>query len=128
MNVSLNTLLKELVDKGASDLHLTTNSPPQIRIDGILHALEYPPFTPTDTKKLAYSILTDKQKQRLEEELEIDLSFGIKGMARFRANIYHQRGAVGCAFRQIPYEIKGFRELGLPRWSGCATSRAGWCW
>lgn len=114
MNVSLNTLLKELVDRGASDLHLTTNSPPQIRIDGTLHALEYPPFTPTDTKKLAYSILTDKQKQRLEEELEIDLSFGIKGMARFRANIFHQRGAVGCAFRQIPYEIKGFRELGLP--------------
>jgi twitching motility protein PilT len=114
MTATLNQLLKEMVDQGASDLHITTNSPPQIRIDGRLHPLNQPPLTPTETKKLAYSILTDKQKQRLEEALELDLSFGIKGLARFRANIFHQRGAMAAAFRQIPYEIRGFRELGLP--------------
>ncbi len=114
MTATLNALLKEMVDKGASDLHITTNSAPQIRIDGKLHQLDNPALTPTETKKLAYSILTDKQKQRLEETLELDLSFGIKGLARFRGNVFHQRGAVAAAFRQIPYEIKGFRELGLP--------------
>ena len=114
MAATLNQLLKEMTDQGASDLHITTNSPPQIRIDGKLNALNHPPLTPTETKKLCYSILTDKQKQRLEENLEIDLSFGIKGLARFRANIFHQRGALAAAFRQIPYEIRGFRELGLP--------------
>ena len=114
MTVTLNALLKDMVDQGASDLHITTNSAPQIRIDGVLHALDSPALSPSETKKLAYSILTDKQKQRLEETLELDLSFGIKGMARFRGNIYHQRGAVASVFRQIPYEIKGFRELGLP--------------
>jgi len=114
MTVTLTALLKEMVDQSASDLHITTNSPPQIRIDGVLHALNGPAFTPTETKKLAYSILTDKQKQRLEETFELDLSFGIKGLARFRGTVYHQRGAVAAAFRQIPYEIKGFRELGLP--------------
>jgi twitching motility protein PilT len=71
-------------------------------------------MTPTETKQLAYSILTDNQKHRLEENLEIDFSFGIKGLARFRANVFHQRGAIAAAFRQIPYEIRGFRELGLP--------------
>lgn len=114
MTATLNGLLKEMVEQGASDLHITTNSSPQIRIDGVLHQLNTPALTPTETKKLAYSILTDKQKQRLEETLELDLSFGIKGLARFRGNIFHQRGAVAASFRQIPYEIKGFRELGLP--------------
>ena len=74
-------------------------------------------------------MLTDAQKHRLEETLELDLSFGIKGLARFRANIFFQRGAVAGAFRRIPYEILGFKELGLPPSSSrCATSRAGWCW
>jgi twitching motility protein PilT len=114
MATTLNTLLKTMVEQGASDLHLTTNSAPQIRIDGQLHPLNHPPLTPSQTKALAYSILTDKQKQGLEENLEIDLSFGLKGLARFRANIFHQRGAIAGAFRQIPYEIRGFRELGLP--------------
>ncbi len=112
--MTLNEMLKVLTEKGASDLHLTTNSAPQIRIDGILEALDHPPLTPSETKKLVYSILTDKQKQRLEEDLELDFSFGLKGMARFRANVFHQRGAIAAAFRQIPYEILGFRELGLP--------------
>ena len=115
MPPTLNSLLKSMVDQGASDLHITTNSPPMIRIDGALQPLNCPPLTPTETKQLAYSILTDKQKQRLEEELELDFSFGIKGMARFRSNVFHQRGALSAAFRQIPFEIRGFHELGLPQ-------------
>jgi twitching motility protein PilT len=114
MPPTLNALLKAMVEQGGSDLHITTNSPPQIRVDGILRPLNMPPLTPTETKQLSYSILTDNQKHRLEETLELDLSFGIKGLARFRANVFHQRGAVAGAFRQIPYEIRGFRELGLP--------------
>ncbi|MCG8457213.1 MAG: type IV pilus twitching motility protein PilT [Holophagales bacterium] len=103
-----------MVEQGGSDLHLTTNTPPQIRVDGRLRPLNLPPLTPTDTKQLAYSILTDIQKHRLEEDLELDFSFGIKGLARFRGNIFHQRGAVAAVFRTIPYEIRTFRELGLP--------------
>ena len=103
-----------MVGQSGSDLHITTNSAPQIRVDGGLRALNYPAMTPSETKQLAYSILTDNQKHRLEEDLEIDLSFGIKGLARFRANIFHQRGAIAAVFRQIPFEIKGFKELGLP--------------
>ena len=114
MPPTLNSMLKTMVDQGASDLHLTTNSPPQIRVDGQLRPLNSPQLNPSDTKQISYSILTDKQKQRLEENLELDFSFGIKGLARFRANVFHQRGAIAAAFRQIPFEIRGFRELGLP--------------
>ena len=114
MAATLNELLRTMVDQGGSDLHVTTNSPPQIRVDGVLRPLNHEPLSPTQTKQLAYSILTDNQKHRLEEDLEIDFSFGIKGLARFRANVFHQRGAIGAAFRQIPYEIRSFRELGLP--------------
>jgi twitching motility protein PilT len=115
MPPTLNQLLKDMVAQGGSDLHITTNSPPQIRVDGHLRPIEgVPPMTPSETKALAYSILTDNQKHRLEEDLEIDLSFGIKGLARFRANIFHQRGAIAAVFRQIPFEIKGFKELNLP--------------
>ena len=111
---TLNQLLKDMVGQGGSDLHVTTNSPPQVRIDGVLRQMNLPPLTPTETKQLCYSILTDNQKHRLEENLEIDLSFGLKGLARFRANFFHQRGAIAAVFRQIPFEIRGFRELGLP--------------
>ena len=114
MAATLNELLRAMVDQGGSDLHVTTNSPPQIRVDGVLRPLNQEPLSPTQTKQLSYSILTDNQKHRLEEDLEIDFSFGIKGLARFRANVYHQRGAIAAAFRQIPYEIRSFRELGLP--------------
>jgi twitching motility protein PilT len=114
MSASLHQLLKTMVEKGGTDLHITTNSPPIIRIDGLLVPLNNPSLTAVDTKKLAYSILTDAQKHRFEENLELDLSFGIKSLARFRANIFVQRGAVAAAFRRIPYEILGFRELGLP--------------
>ncbi|HEY3434529.1 MAG TPA: type IV pilus twitching motility protein PilT [Solirubrobacterales bacterium] len=114
MPPTLNELLKSMVEQGASDLHLTTNSPPQIRLDGKLKPLSFPPLSPSETKQIAYSILTDNQKHRLEENLEIDFSFGIKGLARFRANVFHQRGAIAAAFRTIPYEIRTFRDLNLP--------------
>ena len=114
MSVTLHQLLKTMVERGGSDLHVTTNSPPQIRIDGKLTPLDMPPLTAPETKQLAYSVLTDAQKHRFEEDLELDISFGIKGLARFRANIFNQRGATAAVYRQIPYEILGFKELGLP--------------
>ena len=114
MAVTLHQLLKTMVERGGSDLHVTTNSPPQIRIDGKLVPLDMPPLSAPETKQLAYSVLTDAQKHRFEENLELDLSFGIKGLARFRANIFNQRGATAAVYRQIPYEILGFKELGLP--------------
>src|SRR5688500_16235845 len=114
MPPTLNQLLKSMVEQGGSDLHVTTNSLPQVRVDGVLKALNLPPMTPTETKQLIYSILTDNQKHRLEENLEIDFSFGIKNLARFRCNVFHQRGALGAAFRLIPHQIRSFRELGLP--------------
>ena len=110
--VTLHQLLKTMVERGGSDLHVTTNSPPQIRIDGKLVPLDMPALTAPETKQLAYSVLTDAQKHRFEENLELDLSFGIKGLARFRANIFNQRGATAAVYRQIPYEILGFKELG----------------
>ncbi len=115
MAATLHQLLKTLVERGGSHLHLTTNSPPMIRVDGDLTPLDYPPLTVPETKQLAYSILTDVQKHRFEENLELDLSFGVKGLARFRGNVFQQRGAVSAVFRQIPYEILGFRELGIPQ-------------
>ncbi len=112
--VNLHQLLKAMIEKGASDLHITTGSAPQLRIDGSLAPLKTPPLTPTDTKQLCYSILTDAQKHKFEEENELDLSFGVKGLSRFRANIFLQRGAVSGAFRTIPFKIMSFQELGLP--------------
>lgn len=113
-NLVLSELLKKMSELGGSDLHITTNSPPQVRVDGHLRPLDYPELTPADTKQLAYSVLTDAQKHRFEETLELDFSFGIKGLSRFRANLFNQRGAVAAVFRAIPYEIKGFEALGLP--------------
>jgi twitching motility protein PilT len=104
-----------MVDSGGSDLHLTTNSPPRIRVHGELKPLEdVPPLGPAETKQLAYSILTDAQKHRFEEGLELDFSFGIKNIARFRGNLFNQRGAVAGVFRVIPFEIKTFDQLKLP--------------
>lgn len=111
---NLHQLLKVMVEKGASDLHITTGSPPQLRIDGSLVPLKMPPLTAAETKQLCYSILTDAQKHKFEEEMELDLSFGVKGLSRFRANIFMQRGAVAGAFRSIPFKILSFEELGLP--------------
>ena len=103
-----------MVEKGASDLHITTGSPPQLRVDGELVQLKTNPLTPLETKQLCYSILTDSQKHKFEEDNELDLSFGVKGLSRFRANIFMQRGAVAGAFRTIPFKILTFQELGLP--------------
>jgi twitching motility protein PilT len=114
MPTSLNALLKNVVERGGTDLHVTTNSAPQVRIDGVLRPLDEQALSPTETKQMIYSILTDNQKHRLEETLEIDFSFGIKNLARFRCNVFHQRGALAAAFRLIPHEIRGFNQLGLP--------------
>ncbi len=112
---SLSDLLRRMVEMGGSDLHITTNSPPRVRVHGELKPLtDLPPLGAADTKQLAYSVLTDAQKHRFEENLELDFSFGIQGLARFRGNLFNQRGAVGAVFRVIPFEIKGFAELGLP--------------
>ena len=112
--ITLPQLLKAMVDKGASDLHITTGSPPQLRIDGELVPFRVPPFGPVETKALCYSVLTDEQKARFEEDQELDLSFGIKSVARFRANVFMQKGAVAGVFRTIPFKIRSFSELGLP--------------
>jgi twitching motility protein PilT len=111
---TLHQLLKAMLDKGASDLHITTGSPPQLRIDGDLVPLRTEAMSPVDTKQLCYSILTDAQKLRFEEDQELDLSFGVKNLARFRANIFMQRGAVAGAFRLVPFKIMALDELGLP--------------
>ncbi len=111
---TLPELLRTAVDMGASDLHLSIDTPPQVRVHGDLKRLDLPPLTPTDSKALTYSVLTDAQKKRFEETLELDFSFGIRGLARFRCNMYNQRGAVSAAYRQIPERIRGFEELHLP--------------
>src|SRR5437867_12484916 len=113
--VSLSELLHKLAELGGSDLHVTTGTPPLIRVHGEIRPLEgYRPLTSADTKQLAYSVLTDAQKHRFEENMELDFSFGVKGLSRFRANVFNQRGAVGAVFRAIPYDIRAFEELGLP--------------
>src|SRR5881398_3037033 len=114
MAASLSDLLRKMLEMSGSDLHITTNSPPQVRVHGHLHPLDMPPLTPAETKQLAYSVLTDAQKHRFEENLELDFSFGLKGLARFRGNLFNQRGATAAVFRVIPFEIKSFAQLGLP--------------
>jgi twitching motility protein PilT len=115
-NLTLTELLHKMTEARGSDLHISMGSPPQIRVDGHLHPMaEFEPLSSSDTKALAYSVLTDAQKHRLEEDLELDFSFGVKGLSRFRANLFNQKGAVGAVFRGIPYEIKSFDTLGLPQ-------------
>lgn len=112
--VSLQDLLTLMIEQNASDLHITSGSPPQLRIDGTLRPVNVPPLSPTETKRLAYSILTEKQKKQFEEKNELDLSFGVKNLSRFRANVFMQRGAISAAIRVIPYKILDFKQLGLP--------------
>jgi twitching motility protein PilT len=114
MTLNLPALLKAMTDKGASDLHITVGSPPRLRIDGDLLRLSAETLTPVDTKQLCYSVMSDAQKQRFEAELELDFSFGIRGMARFRANVYMQQTCVAGAFRAVPYTIAPLDQLGLP--------------
>jgi twitching motility protein PilT len=111
---TLPEMLQKTIQAGASDLHLTTGVPAQIRVDGKLRAIDQQPLNAADTKRLAYSVMTDGQKHQFEEKWEIDFSFGIKDLCRFRANVFTQRGAVGAVFRLIPFEIKGFQTLNLP--------------
>jgi twitching motility protein PilT len=111
---TLPELLKTTVEMEASDLHITTNTPPQVRVHGKLQRLPLPDLSAADTKQLVYSVLTDAQKKRFEESMELDFSFGIRGIARFRCNVFNQRGAVAAVYRLIPERIRDFRELGLP--------------
>jgi twitching motility protein PilT len=116
MSVNMADLLQILVDRNGSDLHLTSGAPPQVRVSGSLVPLtQFEALGPQDTQRLAYSVLNEAQKQKFEEESELDLSFGIQGLARFRCNVYRQRGAVGAAIRVIPYKIRSFEELALPK-------------
>src|SRR5262245_26740837 len=111
---NIKTLLDEMIERGASDLHLTAGVPAQMRVDGDIMPSRSEPLTPEMITQLVYSILSDDQKKRFEREKELDLSFGLQGLSRFRANIFMQRGTVAAAIRQIPFQILTFEELGLP--------------
>src|SRR5574339_214025 len=116
MMANLHDLLKYMIEKGASDLHISTGIPPSIRVDGKMKPIPgLEPLGANQTKDLCYSILTDAQKHKFEENNELDLSFGVRGLSRFRANIFMQRGAVAGAFRSIPYKVLSIEELGLPK-------------
>ncbi|MBN1296284.1 type IV pilus twitching motility protein PilT [bacterium] len=115
-SVSMPNLLKIMIERQATDLHITTGTHPHLRVHGLMTPIkEVPPLTPKETKQLAYSVLTDTQKHAFEEQKELDFSFGVRGLSRFRANIYSQRSAVAIAIRTIPFRIMSFEELGLPR-------------
>lgn len=114
MPVTMRQLLEEMVHRDATDLHISAGSPPLFRIDGVLVPSNYDVLTKEEAQQLVYSIMTEEQKKKLEEEWEVDFSFGITGLSRFRANAYKQRGSVSIAIRTIPYKIRSFEELGLP--------------
>ena len=113
--VSLRQLLDEMIKLRASDLHISAGVPPQVRVDGSITPMQHPPLTPNITQQLAYSVLTEEQRKRFETTKELDLSFGVPGLSRFRANVYLQRGVTSMAIRQIPYEILTFEQLGLSK-------------
>ena len=120
----LHQLLKLMVAKEASDLHLTCGTPPHLRIDGHLVPLRSSPLTAEDTRRLCYSFLKETQRETFNKNHELDLSFGVKDLCRFRVNIFMQRGTVAGAFRVIPNAIAQLRRLGLPSVVGELTSRA----
>jgi twitching motility protein PilT len=107
-------LLVAMAERNASDLHITSGTPPTLRVHGHLMPLEYPPLTPDQTKALAYSLITTEQRERFEANHELDFSYGITGLSRYRVNVYQQKNAVGIAIRAIPHQPKSFEELGLP--------------
>lgn len=115
MAITIQELLQIAVDKDASDLHITTHVPPRIRINGTLVSIDHPPLGPADTKTLVYSLLTDRQKKQFEEKLELDFSFGLKNLGRFRGNVFMQKGAVAAAFRRFLPTMWSFNQLGLPQ-------------
>lgn len=112
--ISLRELLELMVKRNASDLHITVGTPPQLRIDGKLVKTDLDVLTPENTKKLAYSVMNEKQRHKFEENSELDLSFGIEQLSRFRCNVFMQRGNVAMALRQIPHRVRSFDELGIP--------------
>jgi twitching motility protein PilT len=110
----IDEIAREAVDRNATDIHITAGVPPIIRVDGrLIPLIGYPPMTPKDTQEFVYSFMNEKQKKTFEEKKELDFSFGIKGIGRFRVNVFYQRGTVAAALRRIPYEIKPMEELGL---------------
>src|ERR671933_1322514 len=111
----LGDYLLDAVSKGASDLHITAGLPPMVRISGKVEPLDYPTLTTNATRDMIYDLLSNEQRQRLENEWELDFSYALPRSARFRVNIYFQRGALGAAFRTIPSEIKSISDLGLPQ-------------
>src|SRR3954470_25055152 len=106
--------LPETINLEASDLHVTEGLPPMVRISGKVEPLDYPPLTANATRDMIYDVLSNDQRQRLENEWELDFSYSLPHSARFRVNIYFQRGALGAAFRTVPSEIRSIKELGLP--------------
>jgi twitching motility protein PilT len=111
----LGDYLLEAVELGASDLHITAGLPPMVRVNGEVQPLDHPPLTSNATRDLVYDILTGEQRQRLENDWELDFSYSLPRTARFRVNVYFQKGALGAAFRTVPSEIKGLDQLGLPK-------------
>jgi twitching motility protein PilT len=111
---TIQDFLRLVIEKGGTDLHITADSPPVTRVNGALVTLPFPPLSANDTKNLCYSLLTENQRHRFEEDQELDFSFGVRGLSRFRGNLYLQRGAVGGAFRAVPYSARPLAELGLP--------------
>ena len=111
----LNDYLMDAINAGASDLHITVGLPPMIRVNGQVKPLDYEPLQGNTTRETVYEILSDDQRQRLENNWELDFGYSLPKVARFRVNVYFQRGLIGAAFRTIPHEVKGFDELGLPR-------------
>src|ERR671919_218571 len=115
MPVNLRALLEEMIEKDASDLHIVAGEKAKLRVDGdITNASGDEVLTPKDTLSLAYSVLTENQKKKFETDNELDFSFGIQNLARFRGNVFKQRGCVSVVIRQIPFNVKTFDELGLP--------------
>ncbi|MEN6581911.1 MAG: type IV pilus twitching motility protein PilT [Armatimonadota bacterium] len=113
-DLHLDDLLKEVGERGASDLHLTVGLPPMLRVDGSLVHTNYKPLAPNDVQRLIYDILTNDQVEKFERSKELDFSYGVKGIGRYRVNVYRQRGSVGAALRAIPDQIPSFEQLGLP--------------
>lgn len=115
-DINIKELLTKMIKMGASDLHIVVGAPPVIRLHGHCEALPgYPKLGPAETQEIIYTVMNEDQVAEFEEEKECDLSFGIEGLSRFRLNVYRDRGSVVAAFRAIPYEIKDFNELGLPK-------------
>ena len=121
--VSLRKLLEDMVQRKSSDLHITAGVPPEFRIDGSMTPSEYEVLTPEVTAQLAYSVMSDEQRKRFENTKELDFSFGIKGLSRFRGNVFLQRGVVSMVIRQIPFEILALEKLGLPKIATDFTNR-----